>query len=80
MEEGSLRTELYVIQLTNEKYARFSSRPHFVEDVFGEEEKLKATPFNKADAEAIVKEMNRPTMVKHVGVCIEAQGIVPLHN
>ncbi|MFJ8531149.1 hypothetical protein [Bacillus sp. NPDC094106] len=72
--------ELYIVQLINGKYARFSSRPHFIEDVFGEDEKEKATPFNKTDAEAIVKEMNNPTMVKHVGLCIEAQGIVPLHN
>ncbi|WP_242248390.1 hypothetical protein [Bacillus cereus group sp. BfR-BA-01328] len=72
--------ELYIIQLTNEKYARFSSRPHFVEDVFGEEHKSNATPFNKTDAEAIVKEMNHPTMVKHVGICIEAKEVVPLHN
>lgn len=42
-----MRTELYVIQLTNENYARFSSRPHFVEDVFGEEEQSNATLFNR---------------------------------
>ncbi|MES5837629.1 hypothetical protein [Bacillus cereus group sp. MG11] len=72
--------ELYIIQLTNEKYARFSSRPLFVEDVFGEEHKSNATPFNKVEAGKIVEEMNHPTFVKHVGICIEAKGIVALHN